>query len=57
MILMATKSHKNPMAYQTCKAPIGARNFLACLPNDFCDFSRQKLPGILTEGIGGVIHV
>jgi hypothetical protein len=52
MILMATKSHENPTANGTFKAPVGARNMLLCLANYFCDFLWQKLLGISAEKIG-----
>ncbi len=39
---MAAKRRKNPTANEAFKAPIGARQFLTCMPNYFCAFSRLK---------------
>lgn len=39
---MATKRRKNPTANEAIKAPIGARQLLACTLHHFCDFSWLK---------------
>jgi hypothetical protein len=50
MILMATKSHKNPAANEAGKAPIGARNFFDRMADDFCAFLWQKKIGGFARG-------
>jgi hypothetical protein len=44
---MATKRRKNPTANETLKAPIGARQLLACTLHHFCDFSWLKTLSLL----------
>jgi hypothetical protein len=43
---MATKSHKNPTANATFKAPIGARGIHDSTPDNFCAFSWPSIPGL-----------
>jgi hypothetical protein len=44
---MATKSHKNPSADETFKAPIGARSIFDEIPKAFCDSLWQICFGLI----------